>query len=98
MYKLSIIIIMAIVILKLIYDVFFVPTFIFKKDNFAPGYYDDNIFMSTHTNFPFWNSSRSTRNMSYDLRGDVPIPSIMIGPFNISSRIPIQNKSLSDIS
>lgn len=92
MYKLSIIIILAIVILKLIYDVFFVPIFTLKKDYFAPVYYNDNIF-------PFWNSPlRSTRNMSYDLRGDVPIPYIMNVPFNMSSRIPIQNKSLADIS
>jgi hypothetical protein len=92
MYKLSIIIILAIVILKMIYDVIFVPTFILKNDYFAPVNYNDNII------FPFWNSPlRSTRNMSYDLRGDVPIPYMMTGPFNMSSRMPIQNRSLADI-
>lgn len=34
---------------------------------------------------------RSTRNMSYDLRGDVPIPYHMIMPFNMSTRMPIIN-------
>lgn len=29
----------------------------------------------------FWNSTRGTRNMSYDLRGDVPTPIGNIGPF-----------------
>jgi hypothetical protein len=35
--------------------------------------------------------TRSTRNMSYDLRGDVPIPYHMIFPFNMSTRAPIIN-------
>lgn len=33
----------------------------------------------------WWNSTRSTRNMSYDLRGDIPIPPSYVGPWNISS-------------
>ena len=34
-----------------------------KFSNFIPFFMD-------HTNLPWWNSKRSTRNMSYDLRGD----------------------------
>ena len=30
---------------------------------------------------PWWNSTRSTRNMSYDLRGDVPVPVYNTGPW-----------------
>jgi hypothetical protein len=30
---------------------------------------------------PWWNSTRHTRNMSYDLRGDVPIYNITSVPF-----------------
>lgn len=41
--------------------------------------------------YPYWNAStRHTRNMSYDLRGDVPIPSSqqVLLPFNMSSYAP----------
>jgi hypothetical protein len=31
--------------------------------------------------FPWWNSTRFTRNMSYDLRGDVPINLFPTGPW-----------------
>jgi hypothetical protein len=34
-----------------------------KFSNFIPFFMD-------HTNLPWWNSRRTTRNMSYDLRGD----------------------------
>lgn len=44
--------------------------------------------------FPWWNSTRSTRNMSYDIRGDIPIPKTYIGPWNISSYAPIYNRPL----
>jgi hypothetical protein len=36
---------------------------------------------------PFWNSTRNTRNMSYDLRGDVPIQYFDVGPWLNSPRI-----------
>ena len=49
-----------------------------------------------YTLFPFWNTRLySTRNMSYDLRGDIPIYPQYIGPFNNPSRFPIQNPGLS---
>jgi len=42
----------------------------------------------------WWNSSGTTRNMSYDLRGDpFPIPRAYF-PFNNSSLSPIMNKPL----
>ena len=31
--------------------------------------------------FPFWNSTRHTRNSSWDIRGDVPIDPYYSGPF-----------------
>ncbi|ARF09938.1 hypothetical protein Indivirus_6_4 [Indivirus ILV1] len=44
---------------------------------------------------PWYNPIRSTRNMSYDLRGDVTIPNTGFwSPFNMSTLIPIQNKPL----
>lgn len=30
----------------------------------------ENFFDSAITEFPWWNSTRRTRNMNYDLRGD----------------------------
>ena len=52
--------------------------------------------MYTHTDFPFWNTQLgTTRNMSYDLRGDIPIPRQPVGPWLNSSRAaPIVNKPL----
>jgi len=39
--------------------------------------------------YPYWNAStRHTRNMSYDLRGDVPITQQAWFPFNMSSYAP----------
>jgi hypothetical protein len=98
MYKLIFIFIIFLFIIFLLYD-------LIKKnmsyDTFSPYngvnnymYYPNNIQIE----YPFWNSTRSTRGMSYDLRGDVPIPYFMNLPFNMSSRIPIQNRTLSDIS
>lgn len=49
----------------------------------------------THTNFPFWNMQLgTTRNMSYDLRGDMPIHRTPTGPWLQSSVTPIKNKPL----
>ena len=52
--------------------------------------------MSTHTNFPFWNVQLgSKRNMSYDIRGDIPIVPSYTGPWLNSGRAPpIYNKPL----
>ena len=83
----------------MIYDVLYNPYKIYY-DYFAPYPYsypspteNDPIY------YPIWNlPSRSTRNMSYDLRGDVPIPYVMNMPFNMSERAPIQNRTLGDIS
>lgn len=46
---------------------------------------------SDYLYYPYWNAStRHTRNMSYDLRGDVPIPPSQQAwfPFNMSSYAP----------
>jgi hypothetical protein len=69
----------------------------------SPEHFDDfwyrpyglNMYMSTHTNFPFWNTQLgSRRNMSYDIRGDIPIPKQYVGPWLQGTRIPIINKPL----
>ena len=69
----------------------------FSKEKFAPAYYYDYYYpdyYNTYTNFPFWNTQYgTTRNMSYDLRGDYYIPK-MWTPFNMSSYIPIINRPL----
>lgn len=57
------------------------------------------IATDQYTDFPFWNTQiDSTKNMSYDLRGDVQIPYFMQMPFNMTSIMPIQNTSLYEIS
>ena len=60
------------------------------------GEYDlDNYYLSQSTQFPFWNTQiGTTRNMSYDLRGDIPIPRYNVGPWLNSSTTPIYNKPL----
>jgi len=52
--------------------------------------------LNMYTNFPFWNTQiGTTRNMSYDLRGDIPIPRGQTGPWLNSSREgPIMNRPL----
>lgn len=67
-------------------------TYIFdkKQDKFYPlSPYATGIY-------PIWNEpTRSTRNMSYDLRGDVPIPETGFwSPWNMSTIRPIQNTPL----
>lgn len=48
-----------------------------------------------NNDFPFFNFPiGTTRNMSYDLRGDVPIPYFIWTPFNMTTRVPIQNRPL----
>ncbi len=55
----------------------------------------DSVWLNTYTNFPFWNTQLgSTRNMSYDIRGDVPIGHSYVGPWLQSSTRPIYNKPL----
>ena len=97
MYKLLLLIILFLSIIFLLYDL----TKGITRDNFSP-YNDENEYayypFKNTLEYPFWNPLRSTRGMSYDLRGDVPIPYLMNMPFNMSERIPIQNRTLNDIS
>ena len=77
----------------LIYETLYTQYTVYYYDYFG-SYPPSNYFM-----YPFWNAStRHTRNMSYDLRGDVPIPPSYVGPWNISENAPIQNKTLDEIS
>jgi len=64
----------------------------YSADGQDSPFYD---YYDTHTDFPFWNTQLgSRRNMSYDLRGDIPIPYSYTGPWNNPSRFPIINKSI----
>ena len=55
----------------------------------------NRAYLSTYTEYPFWNIQIGTkRNMSYDLRGDIPIPMHYVGPWLNSPHIPIYNKPL----
>ncbi len=96
MYKLILLTLIFVTIIFLLYSLIKPVSY----DLFSP-YVSTNSnypYWDTLPNYPFWNSQRSTRNMSYDLRGDVQIPYLINLPFNMSSRIPIQNKTLNDIS
>lgn len=65
----------------------------YQSTNLYSGYMEPDAYP------PIWSSPlRSTRGMSYDLRGDVPIPYYMNLPFNMSTRIPIRNKPLYMVS
>lgn len=52
-----------------------------------PSFEPDYAWLSQHNLLPWWNSTRRTRNMSYDLRGDVPIVPYYVGPWNNSPLI-----------
>jgi hypothetical protein len=45
------------------------------------GFEPDYGWLSQNGLLPWWNSTRHTRNMSYDLRGDVPITPSYVGPW-----------------
>lgn len=103
MHKIIIIALIVIFTIYLVYNILIIPcTYKIYYDSFSPyipDNNDDELYLDTHTNFPFWNSQLGTkRNMSYDLRGDAPIPYFMNLPFNMPESIPIQNRPLSDIS
>ena len=45
------------------------------------GFVPDFAWLSRYNLLPWWNSTRGTKNMSYDLRGDVPIIPYYVGPW-----------------
>ncbi|VBB18909.1 hypothetical protein YASMINEVIRUS_1441 [Yasminevirus sp. GU-2018] len=45
------------------------------------GFEPDFAWLARNNLLPWWNSTRHTRNMSYDLRGDVPIVPTYVGPW-----------------
>lgn len=49
--------------------------------NHIDDFNDNYQWMAYNNLLPMWNSSRRTRNMSYDLRGDIPIYPFYTGPF-----------------
>jgi hypothetical protein len=44
-------------------------------------------WLAQHNLLPWWNSSRNTRNMSYDIRGDVPLGVQFVPTFYASPQI-----------
>ncbi len=60
-----------------------------RKENMAPVDAPNTILpYSSFLWSPWWVSTRYTRNMSWDLRGDVPISPIYTGPFWNSPFLP----------
>ena len=45
------------------------------------GFEPDFAWLAHNNLLPWWNSTRSTRNSSWDLRGDVPIVKQYVGPW-----------------
>jgi len=58
---------MKYLIIILLIIVLIIINFYSITENFS--HYFIPMFMD-HTNLPWWNTKRTTRNMSYDLRGD----------------------------
>lgn len=79
------------IILILIVVLSFVYFFLLFTGYDQEGFYAGDYLM-------FNAPTRSTRNMSYDLRGDIPIPQTYVGPWNIGTYNPIHNLTLADIS
>jgi len=56
-----------------------------KTNNNMVYYYDPRSYdvgwLSNEELMPWWNSTRFTRNMSYDLRGDIPVRPEYVGPW-----------------
>jgi hypothetical protein len=45
------------------------------------GYEPDFGWLARNNLLPWWNSTRNTRNSSWDIRGDVPVASYYVGPW-----------------
>lgn len=45
------------------------------------GFEPDFAWLVRNNLLPWWNSTRRTRNTSWDMRGDIPIPYYNIGPW-----------------
>lgn len=90
-----IIVIITLVLLICLYMLLSRKTFL-SFETFGDLYgYDNYDDYDGYTNYPFWNVQLgSRRNMSYDLRSDVPIKYTYTGPWLQSSRHPIQNRPL----
>ena len=52
-----------------------------NKEHMASIYEPSTIIPQSLIYSPFWNSTRHTRNMSWDIKGDVPIRYDYQGPF-----------------
>lgn len=55
----------------------------YHNDTFSPDY----IWLNRMHLLPWWNSTRYTRNSSWDIRGDIPNRFYDVGPFYRSSLI-----------
>jgi len=65
-------------------------------EQYAPYPYSLHSYLFPRPIWQIWNiPTRSTRNMSYDLRGDpFHVPNYYVSPWLYSSYFPIQNKPL----
>jgi|688.fasta_scaffold523460_2 hypothetical protein len=92
-------ILIAIIILLIL---LYIPWVFQKYDHYYPISYESPKIYNKEIYNPnfllFGPPYVTTRNMSYDLRGDVQIPYFMNLPFNMTSRIPIKNRPLDFIS
>jgi len=50
----------------------------------GPNIRSDWAYLSSRGLLPWWNSTRYTRNSSYDIRGDIPPILYDVGPWNVS--------------
>lgn len=50
----------------------------------GPDIRSDWAYLSSRGLLPWWNSTRYTRNSSYDIRGDIPPILYDVGPWNVS--------------
>ena len=79
---------------KSIYIIFIIILFLAILYLFFPNFFS-NSEIEHYNRFLLWNiPTRSTRGMSYDIRGDPFIPRQYVGPWLNSPRVFIRNKPL----
>ena len=71
----------VIVLLIFIYNICHIENI---SEHITDNIYDEYIDTYPIYIQPWWNSTRHTRNMSYDLRGDIKNPYWYTGPWSLS--------------
>lgn len=64
------------------------------KEGYSNTYYLSPLIKKIIPEYIWWNTTPTTRNMSYDIRGEEKIKKRRITPWNISSIEPIRNKRM----